>query len=102
MPKKQRLLSVSPVALMKAVKNEAEIEGFKSCHVRDAAALCCYFAWLEKHVPGGGVTEVSGADKLEEFRSEMEHYVGLSFATISASGPNGAVIHYKPEKDTCR
>ncbi len=69
---------------------------------RDAAALCSYFAWLEKHIPGGDVTEVTGADELERLRSEMDHYVGLSFPTISASGPNGAVIHYRPAADTCR
>ena len=67
-----------------------------NCHVRDAAALCSYFAWLEKEIPTGTVTEISGADKLASLRAEMENFVGLSFDTISSIGPNGAIIHYKP------
>ena len=47
------LLECTPVTLAKAVKNKVEIEGFIKCHVRDAAALCCYFAWLEKEIPSG-------------------------------------------------
>ncbi len=49
-PETQRILAPSPVSLAKAVKNQTELEGFKKCHVRDAAALCCYLAWLEKKV----------------------------------------------------
>jgi Xaa-Pro aminopeptidase len=45
-----------------------ELEGFTACHVRDGAALCAYFAWLEKEVPKGTVTEISAAEKLLEFR----------------------------------
>ena len=70
--------------------------GFINCHVRDAAALCSYFAWLEKEIPTGTVTEISGADKLASLRGEMENFVGLSFDTISSVGANGAIIHYKP------
>jgi Xaa-Pro aminopeptidase len=89
------LLEVTPVTLLKACKNPVEIDGFVKCHVRDAAALCSYFAWLEKQIPTGTVTEISGADKLASLRAEMENFVGLSFETISAVGPNGAIIHYK-------
>lgn len=54
---------------MKAIKNPVEVEGMINAHIRDGAALCCYFAWLEKEVKNSGnVTEISGADKLEEFR----------------------------------
>ena len=52
------------MSLTKAIKNEIEIHGFINCHIKDAAALCSYFAWLEKEVPKGSVSEVSGADKL--------------------------------------
>lgn len=44
------------------------VKGLTNAHIRDAAALCCYFAWLEKEVPKGNITEISGAKKLEEFR----------------------------------
>lgn len=56
------------MSLLKAIKNPVEVEGMINAHVRDGVALCCYFAWLEKEVPKGNITEISGADKLEEFR----------------------------------
>lgn len=71
--------------------------------VKDAVALCEFFAWLEDEVcKGQDVSELSAADKLEEFRKTQEDYIGPSFETISGSGPNGAIIHYKPEEATNR
>lgn len=93
----------SPVADAKAIKNETELEGMRSCHIRDGAALSEFFAWLEEMLLQKKETldEVQAADKLEEIRSKGEHFVGLSFDTISSTGPNAAVIHYKPEKGNC-
>ena len=87
--KDKTLLECSPVTILKSVKNDIELSGFEKCHIRDAAALCEYFAWLEKEVPKGAVTEISGATKLRELRAQMEDFVGLSFETISSVGPNG-------------
>lgn len=92
----------SPLALSKAIKNEVEIEGMKQAHIRDAVALCEYFSWLEQEVPKDELTEITGAAKLEELRREQENFMSLSFETISAVGPNGAVIHYRPAEDTDR
>lgn len=62
-----------------------------------------YFAWLEIEVQQQShVDEISGATKLEEFRSKQDKFMGLSFATISSSGPNGAIIHYHPMPETNR
>ncbi len=63
-----------------------ELEGFENCHIRDGAALCQFFAWLEKEVPKGYVTEMIASDKLFELRSLMSRFMGLSFETISAGG----------------
>lgn len=93
----------SYVQLLKTIKNEVEIEGFKACHTRDGAALCNYFAWLENELvnKGARLSEVDAADKLESFRKEQDKFVGLSFTTISSTGANGAIIHYQAERGNC-
>lgn len=102
-PKTQRYLSsYTPICLSKAVKNVREVEGMRRAHVKDAVALCEFFNWLEKEIQKETVTEITASDKAEEFRSQQEDFVSLSFATISSSGPNAAVIHYKPVTETNR
>lgn len=87
----------------KAIKNEIELKGMRDCHVRDGAALVQYFAWLEKQLLSGKqLDEVQAADHLEKLRAAQQHFVGLSFPTISSTGPNGAIIHYEPERDNCK
>ena len=93
----------SPVGDAKAVKNETELKGMRNCHIRDGAALIEYFAWLEDQLltQGAKIDEVEAADKLEAMRAKHERFVGLSFDTISSTGANAAVIHYKPERGQC-
>ncbi|KAL0572406.1 hypothetical protein V5O48_009567, partial [Marasmius crinis-equi] len=91
------ITAASPVAALKAIKNSVEVEGFRQSHIRDGAALARYFAWLEESLATGQVlTEWQGCEKLEGFRSELDLFKGLSFPTISSTGPNGAIIHYGP------
>ncbi|KAF9904695.1 hypothetical protein EC991_002394 [Linnemannia zychae] len=92
----------SPVIDAKAIKNETELQGIRQCHLRDAAAVINYFAWLEDQLLNkkAVLDEADGAKRLQEFRTEQKDYVGLSFDTISSSGSSGAIIHYKPEKPT--
>lgn len=86
----------------KAVKNDTELEGMRQCHIRDGAALSEYFAWLEEQIHSGTqLDEVQAADKLESIRKTKDHFVGLSFDTISSTGANAAIIHYKPEPGSC-
>ncbi|KAJ8121722.1 hypothetical protein ONZ43_g1901 [Nemania bipapillata] len=93
----------SPIADAKALKNETELEGMRACHIRDGAALIEYFAWLEDQlvVKKVSIDEVEAADKLEACRAKHKDFVGLSFDTISSTGANAAVIHYKPERGSC-
>ncbi|KAF4582930.1 xaa-pro aminopeptidase [Ophiocordyceps camponoti-floridani] len=93
----------SPIGDAKAIKNEVEIRGMRECHIRDGAALIEFFAWLEDQLVAKKATldEVQAATKLEDLRSKHQHFVGLSFPTISSSGPNAAVIHYSPEPGSC-
>ena len=90
----------SPVTLLKAKKNDVEIEGFKRSHIRDGASMVRFFMWLEREVPGGQITEISAAEKLTEFRSGNEHYRGPSFGSISGYGSNGAIVHYSATADS--
>jgi Xaa-Pro aminopeptidase len=78
----------SPIADAKAMKNNVEMLGMRACHVRDGAALIEYFAWLEDQLvtKKASIDEVQSADKLEEIRSKKDHFVGLSFPTISSTG----------------
>ena len=78
----------SPVGDAKAIKNATELEGMRRCHIRDGAALIEYFAWLEDQLLNAKaeLDEVAVAGKLEQLRSKHEHYVGLSFDTISSTG----------------
>ncbi|KAL3291501.1 metallopeptidase family M24 [Colletotrichum asianum] len=93
----------SPIGDSKAVKNKTEMAGMRACHIRDGAALIEYFAWLEDQLVAkkAVLDEVQAADKLEQLRSKQKDYVGLSFDTISSTGANAAVIHYKPERGAC-
>lgn len=93
----------SPITDAKAIKNDIELEGMRACHIRDGAALTEFFAWLENELVyrKSKLDEVDAAEKLEQIRSKHQNFMGLSFPTISSSGPNAAVIHYQPEKGLC-
>lgn len=95
------LPGVDPCQLPKSKKTPAEIDGVKRAHTRDGVALVKFLAWLESQAPSGDVTELSAAAKLDGLRALNDHFRGLSFPTISGSGPNGAIVHYRvsPESD---
>jgi Xaa-Pro aminopeptidase len=79
---------------LKAVKNKKEIAGMKACHVRDGVAVTKFLIWLEQNWQGK--TELDVVQKLHELRTEQEDFFSESFATIAASGANGAIVHYQP------
>jgi Xaa-Pro aminopeptidase len=85
-----------PCILPKAIKNEAEISGARAAHLRDGAAVIRFLAWLDDHSSSGSVDEIGAALKLEAFRRETGELKDLSFDSISAAGPHGAVVHYRP------
>jgi len=91
-----------PAVLPKAVKNETEITGHKAAQARDGAAMAKFLHWLSIEGTKGGQTEISVSDRLQAFREETGALVDLSFDTISGSGPNGAIVHYKASAETCR
>lgn len=83
-----------PCLLPKALKNEVELQGAIHAHIQDGHALQRFFKWLQEQPLKGETTELSAAQKLEEFRKEGQLYQDLSFETISAFGAHGAIIHY--------
>ena len=87
-----------PVVLAKAVKNPAEIAGHKAASARDGAALARFLRWAEAELPKGGQDELSAAAKLLEFRQATGVFKDSSFETISATGPHGALPHYKVDE----
>jgi len=89
-----------PVILAKAIKNPAEVAGHKAAQARDGAALSRFLKWFEETAPQGGLTELSAADKLRGFREATGKLKDLSFDTISATGPNGAIPHYKVTEES--
>ncbi len=84
----------SPIPVMKAIKNEAEIAGFHNAMLRDGIAMVKFLMWLKPAVAQGGQTEISIDEKLTALRAEQDGYRGLSFDTIAAYGPHGAIVHY--------
>lgn len=94
------LATRDPVVLAKAIKNEVEISGHKSAQARDGAALARFLKWAEAEMPKGGVTEWSAAARLQAFREETGVLRDLSFDTISGTGPNGAIPHYKVTEES--
>lgn len=87
---------INPIELLKAQKTPEEIELIQKAMIKDGVALVRFYAWLDDHIHEG-LTEADAAEKLNEFRSELEGFVSLSFETISAFGPNAALPHYQPE-----
>uniref|UniRef100_A0ABM0MQN4 Xaa-Pro aminopeptidase 1-like n=1 Tax=Saccoglossus kowalevskii TaxID=10224 RepID=A0ABM0MQN4_SACKO len=90
-----------PIQRIKAIKNEHEVNGMKEGYLQDAAAKIQFLHWIQNEVKSGRtVTELSGDIKLREFREKQPDFVMPSFGSISAFGPNGAVIHYKSTEET--
>ncbi len=91
-----------PVALPKACKNAVELEGIRSAHRRDGAAVSRFLGWLAHESRSGKLREIEVSDRLQALRQETGKLRDLSFDTISGAGPNGAVVHYHATKATER
>jgi Xaa-Pro aminopeptidase len=91
-----------PITLLKAVKNEPEIAGTRAAHLRDGAAVTRFLHWLERDAPSGRVSEIAAAEALEGFRAETGALKDVAFPSISGSGPNGAIVHYRVTRGTDR
>lgn len=86
--------------LPKAVKNETEMENERIAHIKDGVAVTKFIHWLKKNVTRTNITELSTAEKLYQFRSEQEHFLGESFDPIIAYGTHAAIVHYSATEAT--
>ena len=90
-----------PTYLLKAIKNNTEIDNMISSHVIDGVALTKFIYWIKK-VNKKKITEVDAQIKLEKFRKKNNKYLYPSFETIAGAGENGAIVHYRAKKNSCR
>lgn len=91
----------NPTTLMKAVKNQTEMENLRKAHLKDAIAVTRFMYWLKTNIGKIPMTEVTAGDYLEQLRRQQEHFIEPSFETICAYGPNGAIVHYSAEEGSC-
>ena len=91
-----------PIYALKAIKAKKEIENIKKAHIYDGAALTKYLFWLKNNFLKKKITEISAEKKLFNLRKKNKSFNSLSFPTISGTGPNGAIIHYKATKKSNR
>jgi len=90
-----------PTYLLKAIKNKTEINNMINSHIFDGVALTKFIYWI-KNINKKKITEVDAQIKLEKFRKKNINYLYPSFETIAGSGENGAIVHYRAKKGSCR
>ena len=90
-----------PTYLLKAIKNKIEIKNMINAHIADGAAVTKFIYWI-KNTNKKKISEVQAQDKLEKFRKKNKNYLYPSFDTIAGSGKNGAIVHYRAKKESCR
>jgi len=97
-----RTHGADPCVALKAIKNATEIAGARSAHERDGIAVSRFLCWLDREALTGKVDEITAVQKLEDFRRDTGRLREISFDTISGSGPNGAIVHYRVSKSSNR
>ena len=101
--KNNKLIRISdPIYAIKSIKSKIEINNIIRSHIYDGAALTKFLFWLKKNFKKQKISEISAQDKLLNFRKRNKSFQFSSFPTISGSGPNGAIIHYKASNKTNR
>lgn len=94
------LEEMNPTKLKKACKTPVEVENMKKAHEKDGAAVVKFIYWLKENVGKTEITELSAAQKLEEFRGQQENYLGPSFTPIIGYAAHGAIVHYSATEET--
>lgn len=90
----------NPTLLMKAIKNQTEVDNTRVAHVKDGVAFTKFMYWLKTNIGKIPMTEISASDYLEERRKEQDNFIELSFSTICAYGANAAMMHYSATEES--
>lgn len=90
----------TPCIKMKSIKNEVELKNIENAHIKDGVAVTKFMFWLKNTIGKEPITEISAMQYLESCREKQEHYMGPSFDTISAYGPNAAMMHYSASDES--
>ena len=93
---------IDPIFFLKSKKNIVEINNTIKSHIADGTALTKFIYWIKSNINKLKITELSAQKKLEQFRKKNKNYISPSFNTISGSGPNGAIVHYRANSKTNR
>ena len=93
---------IDPIFFLKSKKNIVEINNTIKSHIVDGTALTKFIYWIKNNINKIKISELSAQKKLEQFRKKNKNYVSPSFNTISGSGPNGAIVHYRANSKTNR
>ena len=100
-PSGAKLLDEPNLTLLpKAVKNQTEMDNERTAHIKDGVAVTKFIRWMKTNVAKERITELGAAEKLYQFRSEQEHFIGDSFDPIIAYGKHAAIVHYSATEET--
>lgn len=91
--------AINPTIYMKSVKNEVELENNRQAHIKDGVAVTKFMKYLKENAAKGGMTELSAAQKIEDYRREQEGFIQPSFHSISGFGANAAMMHYSASEE---
>lgn len=89
-----------PSVLMRALKNQIEVQNTRNAHIKDAVAMCRFMYWLKSNVGKIPMTEISVADHLEALRKQQDGFIELSFETICGYADHGAIVHYAATEES--
>ena len=92
--------AANPTILMKAMKNDVELENIKEAHIKDGIAITKFMYWIKTRYDKEDITELSSADKLTSLRAAQEGYIRDSFEPLCAFADLAAMMHYSPSKET--
>ncbi len=99
-PKHTRIYdTANPTTLMKAIKNEVEIQNTKIAHIKDGVAVTKFMYWLKTNIGNIEMDELSVDAYLTSLRAQQENYLGVSFSTIAGYNANAAMMHYSASEE---